>query len=172
MLLCHLSVLPLGQHVMCGCSGCMPRKNVPRNVHWKWKRKCEPCICTSTHWKNYHQGFLHHHPHPMMTISFLVNRPQSACANDASLTTVHHKTKKKSTPKIEKAMTNCKNKQLYEYLQTVSKFSQSGSTGADWSPLCAVIFVLLLIYIFRRIQLYYDSSRAPRCGRDTDFDGQ
>ena len=80
--------------------------------------------------------------------------------------------KKKSTPKIEKAMTNCKNKQLYEYLQTFSKFSQSGSTGADWSPLCAVIFVLLLIYIFRRIQLYYDSSRAPRCGRDTDFDGQ
>ena len=169
MLLCPLSVLPLGQHVMYDCSGFMPRKNVPRHERWKWKRKCEPCICTSTHWKNYHQGFLRHHPHPMMTISFLVNRPQSACANDASLTTVHHKTKKKSTPKIEKAMTNCKNKQLYEYLQTIS---QSGSTGADWSPLCAVIFVLLLIYIFRRIQLYYDSSRAPRCGRDTDFDGQ
>ena len=75
--------------------------------------------------------------------------------------------KKKTTPRIEKVMTICKNKQLYEYLRTVS---QSRTVDADWSPLCTVVFVLLLIYIFRRIHVYYDSSRESRCRRDPDVD--
>ena len=169
VLLCPLH--PLGHPVMCGCSGFMPRKSVQSNARWsrcmQWRSICKLCICMLTRWRgSYHQGFLRHHPHPMMTISFPVYRPKSAGANDANST--HHETKKKkTTPRIEKVMTICKNKQLYEYLRTVS---QSRTVDADWSPLCTVVFVLLLIYIFRRIHVYYDSSRESRCRRDPDVD--